>query len=137
MLLLSPQPAQAQDITFLVYGLAPPILLSPVFLAIVRWLWLRRRPYSPARIVPLFVVSCIELVCWIGLGASVALFMTRDWKIRAFVLVPVACGALWMLPRIWFDPSQRTARWVYIASAPLVFVLLLVATYLVILALHP
>ena len=137
MVLLLPRPAQAQDVTFLVYFLAPPILLVPPFLATVRWLWLRRGPYSPARFVPLLAVSAIEHVCWLVLCASVALFMTGDWKIGGFVLFPVACGALWMLPRIWFDPSQRAARWVYIASAPLVLVLLVVAAYLVILTLEP
>lgn len=134
-LLVLAQPAHAQDITILVYGFAPPILLSPVFLTIVRWFWLRRGTDSPARIVPLFVVSCIEVVCWIALGACVALFMTGDWNIREFAVFPVACVALWMLPRIWFDPSQRAARWLYLVSAPLVLVLLAAAAWLVILAL--
>jgi len=137
LLLVFSQPAHAQDVTVLVVALAPPILLSPVCLAVERWYWLRSGPHSPARILPLFMVSCLEVFLWIVLSASAVVFMTGDWNIRALVWPVVAGVALWMLSHIWFNPSQRAARWLFFASPPVVLVLLAGATWLVLLAVGP
>jgi hypothetical protein len=131
MLLVMTQPVQAQDATVLVVALAPPILLAPVCLALVRWFWLRKRCHSPALILPLLVVSCIEVLLWVALMVVAVVFMTGDWNLRAVLPPAVACGALWMLSRIWFDPSHKAARWLYLASPPLALVLLASVTWLV------
>jgi hypothetical protein len=134
MLLVLAQPAHAQDATVLVVALAPPILVAPVCLAFARWFWLRRESHSPARIVPLLVVSCIEVLLWVAFSASAVVIMTGDWNIRALLWPVVACGALWILSRTWYDPSQRAARWLFFASPPLVLLLLAAATWLVLIA---
>jgi hypothetical protein len=134
MVLGLPRPAQAQDITVFVVALAPPILLAPLCLAFVRWLWLGRGVYSPARNALLFVVSCVDILLWIALIASVLLINTGDFTIGAVVVLVVACGALWMLSCVWFDPSQKTVRWIFLASPALVLGLLAAATWLVLLA---
>lgn len=135
MILLLAQPAHAQDATVLVVALAPPILLAPVCLTFARWLWLRRRPNSPPRIVPLLVVSCFEVLLWMGISVSAVVLMTGDWNIRAVVWPVIACGALWILSRFWSEPSRRATRWLLFVAPPLVLALLIVATWLVLLLL--
>ncbi len=137
VLLLLSQSAYAQDMTFLVVALAPPILLAPLFLTFARWFWLRRRPGSPVRFVPLLAVSSLDVLLWLAIGVSFFMVMTGDSDIGAPVLLVVAFGAAWMLSRIWFDRSQRVARWLFFASPPVVLALLLAVSWVVLIALDP
>jgi len=117
--------------TVLVYALVPPVVLAPFGIALARWLWLGRSSPPRARLIPLFIASAIEVLLWIALIASVLVLMTGDWNARALFGPPVLCVALWMMSRIWIDPSHKAARWLFIASAPLALTLLAAATWLV------
>lgn len=121
--------------TPLVVALVPPVVLAPVVLALARWLWLPRGPGSPARLVPLFLGSCLEVLLWLAIGAVVVTFMTGDWGIRIAVPLVFACAAVWLLSGIWIDPARRTARWLFLLSPPLVLLVLGVATWPVLVAL--
>lgn len=136
-LLLLSQPAYAQDITLLVVALAPPILLAPLCLTFARWFWLRRRPDSPIRFVPLLAVSVLDILLWLAISVSTLMVMTGDSDIGAPALLVVAFGSAWMLSGIWFDRSQRAARWLFFASPALVLAILTAISWAVIIALEP
>ena len=130
MLLCWAQPVQAQDITVLVVALVPPILLAPVCLVLARWFWLRRGSQAAARLLPLILVSLVEVLPWVAFIASALVIMTGDGKVGA-VFWPVICsGGLWLLSSIWFDRSQRATRWLSFAFPPAVLLLLAAATCL-------
>lgn len=134
LLLVVAQPARAQDATVVVVALVPPILLAPVCLALGRWLWLRRRPDTEARFVRLLAVAALEVLLWGAVTVGVLKLMTGDAHVRVVAVPLVAGGALWMLSGVPFEPSQRAARWLYLASVPLALLGLAAATWMVLLA---
>jgi hypothetical protein len=129
-------PAHAQDATILVVAIVPPIVLAPLVLAFGRWFWLRGSS-PPARILPLLVVSCVEVVLWVVLSVSTGILLTGDWSIGVIPWPVIAGWALWMLSRVWFDASRKAARWLVFLSPPVVLALLAAATWLVLLAVSP
>ncbi|GAH15539.1 unnamed protein product, partial [marine sediment metagenome] len=90
-----------------------------------------------ARFMPLFAVSCIDVVLWIVFIASAFILMTGDSGISPVLSLVVACGASWVLSGFWFDRSHRLARWLFFLSPPLVLVLLAAATWWVLVAWGP
>jgi hypothetical protein len=124
--------AHAQDATVLVVALAPPILLAPVLVTFGRLLWLQRGSQAPPRIVPLFLVSCVEVLLWLAFIGSVLVIITGGGSIRGALGLVIALGSLWMLSRLWIDSSRRAARWLFFASPPLILILLAAAPWLVI-----
>lgn len=130
-LLLWAQPVSAQDVTVLVLALAPPIFLAPLALTIGRHFALRGTARIPIQVLPLFAVSCLEVLLWIVLLGSVATLMTGDAGIWAIAPLVIAAGLNWLLSRIWLDPRRLAARWLYFLSPLLVLVLLAAATWVV------
>jgi hypothetical protein len=130
-LLLCARPALAQDASVLFVALAPPIFLTPLVLAIGRWQWLRRGARPQVQLLPLFAVSCLEVLLWLVLTGSVATLMTGDSGIWALVPLLVAVGINWMLSRVWLGASLSAARLLYFLSPVLVLVLLAAATWVV------
>jgi hypothetical protein len=135
-LLLWAQPAVAQDATVLVVALAPPIFLAPLLLTIGRHYWLRRTSRIPIQVLPMFAVSCLEVLLWMVLGASVATLMTGVSGLWAVVPLVAAGVVNWLLSRIWLDPARRAARWLYFLSPVLVLMLLAAVTWAVLLVSH-
>jgi hypothetical protein len=87
--------------------------------------------------VPLLAVSALDILLWLAISVSTLMVMTGDSDIGAPALLVVAFGAAWILSGIWFDRSQRAARWLFFASPALVLAILTAISWAVIIALEP
>lgn len=131
MCLMWAQPALAQDASVAFVALAPPIFLAPLLLTVARHYWFRGVSRSPIQLLPMFAVSCLEILLWLIFMASAAALMGGDARLWAVIPLAIAGGINWMLSRIWLDPSRRAARWLYFLSPVLVLVLLSAVTWIV------
>ena len=122
--------------TVLVYSLAPPLVLSPICLVIARWLWFRRTQTPTTSIARIIGVSFFEIILWISLSVSLVILMTGDAGRRVVPVPPISAGALWLLSRTGADPFRKASRWFYLLMPPLVLLVLLAATWLVIIYLE-
>jgi hypothetical protein len=131
-LTLFAQTAIAQDITVLVVALVPPLLLAPLCLVLARRFWLHKRTYPPARIVPLLLVSCLEVFLWGVISVSAVMLMSGDWGLPALLAFIVSCGTAWILSGVWFDAPAKVDRWLFFVSPPLALLLLAATTWFLI-----
>ena len=66
---------------------------------------------------------------WLSLVGSALVILTGEWRVGALVWPPIACGILWLLSLVWIGPPHKAARWLFLASPPVVLMLLAAASW--------